>query len=261
VCAGHWGRAAGRLGERLRRAVDLEHWSAFNTSFERLCDWLREVSEGTDTRRPPATIVLLGGDVHNAYVSEVALGQPTRRAESSRSCARRTVTLSGRRNAGSSASQGRKERHSSSRSSRASPGCRGRRPSGSSCIARPSATHSRRARLAMGRVGHRCLCSGSGRCSFDAWGRSASCSPLTTSGVACRRIGGGNSAPTRAGTGHGLPARSWPSPVAQRAWRKRMSWRARGVEDGARTRARVCSGKPGRPEGGDGIRANDWWTD
>jgi hypothetical protein len=32
------------------------------------------VSEWTDTRRPPATIVLLGGDVHNSYVSEVALG-------------------------------------------------------------------------------------------------------------------------------------------------------------------------------------------
>jgi hypothetical protein len=74
VCAGRWGRVAARLAERLRRAVDLEHWSAFNTSFERLCDWLRQVSEGADTRRPPATIVLLGGDIHNAYVSEVALG-------------------------------------------------------------------------------------------------------------------------------------------------------------------------------------------
>ncbi len=74
VCAGRWGRLAGRLGERLRRAVDLEHWSAFNTSFERLCDWLRQVSEGTETLPPPASILLLGGDVHNVYVSEVTLG-------------------------------------------------------------------------------------------------------------------------------------------------------------------------------------------
>jgi hypothetical protein len=74
VCAGRWGKIAARLAERLRRAVDLEHWSAFNTSFERLCDWLRQVSEGAAARRPPATIVLLGGDVHNAYVSEVDLG-------------------------------------------------------------------------------------------------------------------------------------------------------------------------------------------
>jgi PhoD-like phosphatase len=74
VCAGRWGGLAARLAERLRRAVDLEHWSAFNTSFERLCDWLRRVSDGTAARRPPATIVLLGGDVHDAYVNEVALG-------------------------------------------------------------------------------------------------------------------------------------------------------------------------------------------
>jgi len=79
VCAGRWGGIAARLAERLRRAVDLEHWSAFNTSFERLCDWLRRVSDGAAARRPPATIVLLGGDVHNAYVSEVTLGSGTSR--------------------------------------------------------------------------------------------------------------------------------------------------------------------------------------
>ena len=79
VCAGRWGGIAARLAERLRRAVDLEHWSAFNTSFERLCDWLRRVSDGAAARRPPATIVLLGGDVHNAYVSEVNLGGGTSR--------------------------------------------------------------------------------------------------------------------------------------------------------------------------------------
>jgi PhoD-like phosphatase len=74
VCAGQWGRTAARLAERLRRAVDLEHWSAFNTSFERLCDWLRRIAEATAAPRPPATIVLLGGDVHNASVSRVDLG-------------------------------------------------------------------------------------------------------------------------------------------------------------------------------------------
>ncbi len=79
VCAGRWGKLAARLAESLRRAVDLEHWSAFNTSFERLCDWLRQVSEGAAGRQPPATIVLLGGDVHNAYVSKVDLGAGTSR--------------------------------------------------------------------------------------------------------------------------------------------------------------------------------------
>jgi hypothetical protein len=75
VCAGCWGGAMARFGEWLRRAVDLEHWSAFNASFERLCDWLRRVAEGIAAPRPPATIVLLGGDVHNTSVSWVDLGR------------------------------------------------------------------------------------------------------------------------------------------------------------------------------------------
>jgi hypothetical protein len=73
VCAGAWGGLAARLGEKLRRGFDLEHWSAFHDSFERLCEWLERVADGVDRARPPATIVLLGGDVHNAYVNEVTL--------------------------------------------------------------------------------------------------------------------------------------------------------------------------------------------
>ena len=74
VCAGRWGAVAARLAERLRRAVDLEHWAAFNRSFERLCDWVGRIANGTVGQRPPATVVILGGDVHHAYVAEVALG-------------------------------------------------------------------------------------------------------------------------------------------------------------------------------------------
>jgi hypothetical protein len=82
VCAGAWGRRAARLGEKLRRAVDLEHWSAFHDSFERLCEWLEHLADGAEGARPPATIVLLGGDVHNAYINEVTL--PTRTGAPSR---------------------------------------------------------------------------------------------------------------------------------------------------------------------------------
>ena len=71
ICAGAWGRHAARLGEKVRRAVDLEHWSAFHDSFERLCDWLRAVADGDEAERSPSTIVLLGGDVHNAYINQV----------------------------------------------------------------------------------------------------------------------------------------------------------------------------------------------
>jgi hypothetical protein len=58
------------VGERIRRAVDLEHWAAFNESFRRMEDLLMEVASG---RRgpPPATIVGIGGDVHHAYLAEV----------------------------------------------------------------------------------------------------------------------------------------------------------------------------------------------
>jgi hypothetical protein len=74
VCAGAWGRPAARLGEWVRRRFDLEHWPAFHDSFERVVELLRSVSRGT-SGEPPATITLLGGDVHTAYVAEILLGQ------------------------------------------------------------------------------------------------------------------------------------------------------------------------------------------
>jgi phosphodiesterase/alkaline phosphatase D-like protein len=74
LCAGRLGSTAARLSERLRRAADLEHWAAFNQSFERLCDWLRALTAGADGAAPPASVLLLGGDVHSNYVAEVDLG-------------------------------------------------------------------------------------------------------------------------------------------------------------------------------------------
>jgi PhoD-like phosphatase len=77
LCAGRWGRLAANLSERLRRAVDLEHWAAFNRSFEQLCDWLRTIARGAGGAEPPASILLLGGDVHCTSISEVDLGVET----------------------------------------------------------------------------------------------------------------------------------------------------------------------------------------
>jgi hypothetical protein len=70
VCAGAWGAWGKSWGEKLRRALDLEHWAAFNFSFRGLERLLVEVGSG---RRgaPPATILGLGGDVHHAYLAEV----------------------------------------------------------------------------------------------------------------------------------------------------------------------------------------------
>ncbi len=69
VCDGAWGGWAARLGERLRRGLDLEHWAAFQGCFTRLAGLLEEVARG-EHGQAPATIVLLSGDVHHAYLAE-----------------------------------------------------------------------------------------------------------------------------------------------------------------------------------------------
>jgi PhoD-like phosphatase len=71
VCEGAWGRRAARLGERLRQGLDFDHWGAFSMSFERLSKLLEEVGSG-QRGQPPASVVVLSGDVHHAYLAEVA---------------------------------------------------------------------------------------------------------------------------------------------------------------------------------------------
>ncbi len=55
------------LGERIRQALDLEHWAAFRDSFDRLAALLRRVAAGPHA---PATISVLSGDVHHSYVAQ-----------------------------------------------------------------------------------------------------------------------------------------------------------------------------------------------
>jgi hypothetical protein len=70
VCDGAWGRLGARVGERVRRAGDLEHWAAFGGSFVRFARLLEDAAAG---RRGPAprSIVVVSGDVHHAYVAQV----------------------------------------------------------------------------------------------------------------------------------------------------------------------------------------------
>lgn len=70
VCQGAWGRLPARWSEKLRRALDLEHWAAFQDSFHRLIDLIEQVGSGA-RGTPPASIVMLGGDVHQAYLETV----------------------------------------------------------------------------------------------------------------------------------------------------------------------------------------------
>lgn len=77
VCDGAWGRTAAKLAEKMRQGLDLEHWSAFHDSFEAFCGLLGEVAAG---RRgtAPRTITVVSGDVHHAYLAEVAFSRGTR---------------------------------------------------------------------------------------------------------------------------------------------------------------------------------------
>ncbi|HEX5193470.1 MAG TPA: alkaline phosphatase D family protein [Solirubrobacteraceae bacterium] len=71
VCAGGWGQWARRPGESLRRALDLEHWAAFQDSFHRLIELVGATGSGA-RGTAPAAIVMLGGDVHQSYVERVS---------------------------------------------------------------------------------------------------------------------------------------------------------------------------------------------
>lgn len=65
LCRGERGARWARFGEVLRRRADLEHWAAFPDSFELLTRLIAEVAGGD-----AATVCVLSGDVHHAYVAE-----------------------------------------------------------------------------------------------------------------------------------------------------------------------------------------------
>ncbi|MER7774282.1 alkaline phosphatase D family protein [Streptomyces sp. NPDC096191] len=67
MCGGERGARWAQRGERIRRGADLEHWSAFPSSFDALADLIAEAGTGPGA---PATISVLSGDVHHAYVAE-----------------------------------------------------------------------------------------------------------------------------------------------------------------------------------------------
>jgi len=71
ICAGAWGQTAARAGEWLRQAFDLEHWAAFESSFTRLLALTREVGAGR-RGQAPASILFLGGDVHQGYLHQAS---------------------------------------------------------------------------------------------------------------------------------------------------------------------------------------------
>jgi hypothetical protein len=76
VCAGAWGDRMAGFGEKVRQAMDLEHWPAFHNSFVDMTELQRAVAAG-ERGDAPASIVTLSGDVHHAYLAEAAFPNGT----------------------------------------------------------------------------------------------------------------------------------------------------------------------------------------
>lgn len=77
LCDGHRGRAVAAVSEKIRRAGDFEHWAAFRESFERLALLIRDIGQGryaAESGGPPATVCVLSGDVHHAYIARPDYG-------------------------------------------------------------------------------------------------------------------------------------------------------------------------------------------
>ncbi|MFF2507019.1 alkaline phosphatase D family protein [Streptomyces sp. NPDC058067] len=72
LCRGERGARWARFGEKLRGRADLEHWAAFPASFDALTALIAEAGGGAGSPGAPATVCVLSGDVHHAYVAEPA---------------------------------------------------------------------------------------------------------------------------------------------------------------------------------------------
>jgi PhoD-like phosphatase len=71
VAGGAWGERMTGVAEWARQTLDLEHWGAFQRSFHRMVELQRAVGAG-ERGEAPASIVTLSGDVHHAYLFEIA---------------------------------------------------------------------------------------------------------------------------------------------------------------------------------------------
>lgn len=80
LCEGHRGERIAGASEKLRRRADFEHWAAFGTSFDRLAALVAAAGRGEygPRGRAPATVCVLSGDVHHAYVARAQFGTDVR---------------------------------------------------------------------------------------------------------------------------------------------------------------------------------------
>lgn len=70
VCDGAWGSLGARVGEKARRAADMEDWPAFSSSFDSLVDLIAELG-ARPKGEAPITISVLSGDIHFSYAARI----------------------------------------------------------------------------------------------------------------------------------------------------------------------------------------------
>jgi hypothetical protein len=71
VCDGRWGKRFVARGEKIRRSLDLEDWSAFTASYDLFVALVREL---VASPQRPDTVIVVSGDIHFSYTAEVPLG-------------------------------------------------------------------------------------------------------------------------------------------------------------------------------------------
>ena len=76
VGEGVWGRRLAPLGEKMRISGNLDHWACFQTSYRELEQLVIDVATGS-CGEAPDSMLLLGGDVHHCYLTEVNLPAAT----------------------------------------------------------------------------------------------------------------------------------------------------------------------------------------
>ncbi len=74
---GVWGPRGVAMAEKLRRAMDLEHWAAFQDAFQRVSEMADEVASGA-RGEPPEAIIFMSGDVHHSYIAAADWPHDTR---------------------------------------------------------------------------------------------------------------------------------------------------------------------------------------
>ncbi len=70
LAEGRYGPLVAKWSERLRQAVDLEHWAAFRRTFHQVMDALSALGRRDD---PPSSILVLSGDMHCSYIAGARL--------------------------------------------------------------------------------------------------------------------------------------------------------------------------------------------